>query len=94
MRPLPPQALVPDPAPSKPRSDAAASTSTTAPVHSVSRWPYEVDADGTAVFTSPSSGRQLAVHNVHLSAHPYGPYKALELLDENQVGLTHSPTTL
>ena len=37
------------------------------------------EGTGTAVVTTPT-GNELAVHNVHLAAGPYGPYTAARLL--------------
>lgn len=46
----------------------------------LSAWAFSVDeGTGTAVVTTPA-GNELAVHNVHLAAGPYGPYTAARLL--------------
>jgi len=46
----------------------------------LSPWSFNVvDSNGTVVVTTPS-GNELAVHNIHLSAKPYGPYTAARML--------------
>ena len=46
----------------------------------LSPWSFNViESTGTLVVTTPS-GNEMAVHNVHLSAKPYGPYTAARML--------------